>query len=62
MAEVLKKGRVIRIVFAVVVRASVWHGEIDEFQALAVFGLFDSAFGVHDDAGDSFDMWIKSEG
>ncbi len=45
MAEVLEEGRVIWIVFAVVVRADIRHGEIDEFEALAVFGLLDFAFG-----------------
>ena len=62
VAEVLEEGGVIRIVFAVVMRTCVWHGEIDEFQALTVFGFLDLAFGGLDDAGDGLNMRIEGEG
>jgi hypothetical protein len=45
-----------------VVRAGVWHGEIDEFEALAILGLLDFAFGGFDDAGDGLDVRIEREG
>ena len=57
----LKERRVIGIVLPVVMWARIRHGQIDEFKALAVFGLFDLTLGRFDNASDSFDMRIKRE-
>ncbi len=62
MAEVLEEDRVIGIVLAMVVRPRTRHGEINKFEALAVLGLFDVAFGGLDRAGDGFDVWVESQG
>ena len=59
VAEVLKESGVIGIDFAVVVRAGVWHGEIDKFEALAVLGLFDFSFGGFHDASHGLNVRIE---
>jgi hypothetical protein len=61
VTEVLEECRIIRILFAMIVRACIGHGEIDEFEALTVTGLLDFALRGHDGADDGFDMRIERE-
>ena len=61
VAEVLEERRVIRIVFAMVVRSRARHREVDEPEALPVLSLFDFAFGGFDRTNDRFDMCVESE-
>lgn len=56
----LEEGGVVRIVFAMIVWACTGDGEVDESEALAVFGSLDFTPRRFDGADDGIDVGVRT--
>ena len=58
----LEEGRVVRILFSLIMRPCVGHGEINELETLPILSLLNLSLRAFDDACDGFDVRIERQG